>query len=101
MAVCCLAMLAFFAISMTDDLQCDVMVMVECSLSRSHSGVVSAAHHLHHEKVRFHRASAAVLADAITLDLQCLTTRIVPAVYSSTLFLSHNLLPTRAPPLSV
>lgn len=101
MAVCCLAILTFFAISMTDDLQCDVMVMEECSLSRSQSVTVSATHHFFHEKLRIHTASVAILTDAITLDLQCLTTTIAPAAYSSTLFLSHDLLPTRAPPLSV
>jgi hypothetical protein len=101
MAVCCLAILTFFAISMTDDLQGDLMVMEECTLSRSQSVVVSATHHLHHERVRIHAVNVAILADAIILDLQYLTTTIAPAVYSSTLFLSLNLLPTRAPPLSV
>jgi hypothetical protein len=101
MAVCCLALLIFFAISMTDDLQGDLTVLEECSLSRSNSVLISGAHHSHHEKIKINPASMAILASAIALNLSCLTARIDPAVYPSTYSLSLSLLPTRAPPLSL
>ncbi len=43
LSICCVAMLAFFAISMTDDLQGDLMIMDKCSSSRSQSVVASSA----------------------------------------------------------
>jgi len=101
LAIGCLAILAFFAISMTDDLQDDLMILDECSSSQSRLVVLSATHHLYREGVRTHAANVAILADAIILDLQCLTTAMARAAWPSPLLISYHLLPTRASPLFV
>jgi hypothetical protein len=100
MAVCCLAILIFFAISMSDDLQGDLTVTEEISLKRSSSVVVCAGKLSHHEKIKSNPVSMAILTNAIALPLPRLLFRIAPVAYSSTHFLRVNLLPARAPPLS-
>jgi hypothetical protein len=100
LAVCCLSILTFFAISMTDDLQCDLTVLEECSIKRVNAVVFSAGHHSHREKINIHPASIAILADAFSLDLPFLAAGLDPSIYFSTHFLLLHLLPNRAPPFS-
>src|ERR1700690_3208640 len=90
MAVCCLALLMFFAISMTDDLQSDFMVTVECSLKPSNSVALFGGKHSHHEKIKIHPASMVIPAYAIALNPPRLISGIVPALHFSPYFVSLN-----------
>jgi hypothetical protein len=101
LAICCVAVLAFFAISMSDDLRNDLMIVDECSLSRSQAAGVSASHSAHHQSAKIHPIDMSIFGHANICVPQYMTSGIVPTEYSSAVFLSSNVLSDRAPPVSV
>jgi hypothetical protein len=96
-AMGCALVLLFFAVSLTDDLHSEVMLLEDRSTSRRHS---ICSHHSHSSKRIIREVGPAALPQMAMLDSPRLAPRIASTVLYPSPSVSHDLRCGRAPPIA-
>jgi hypothetical protein len=95
----CALVLLFFAVSLTDDLHFELLLLDECSTGR-HANLCACPHHTQDNANGAGRPDAAILAQAASNVALREIALVVPVVPSGSVVFESDLASGRAPPVS-
>jgi hypothetical protein len=99
-AIACGLVLLFFAVSLTDDLHSEIVLIEESSASRRHAACWASAHPAPQSGTASHAAGAATLPGVTVSDSLCVVHRVRHVEQSCVSLLQSTPSCGRAPPVS-
>jgi hypothetical protein len=97
-ALVCGLVLLFFAVSLSDDLHSEIVLIEESSASRRHAACLTDAHHSPQSGTASHAAGPAVLPFVTRGDTLCVVHRVIQVEPTCVSFLQSSSSFGRAPP---